>query len=134
MRNSYVLIGPVLSCLLVLAGPRLTQTLVGARHPATVTPPVTTVAQQLAQDESNDSNAGPQSYQPGEDNSAAGGDNSDQPNAQPGDESGDDSAQANPSDNDNGGESPQMNAGPGDSDNPEQNNQDSNDSQSSEGP
>ncbi len=133
VRNVYAPIGSVLSCLLVLMVPRLTNGRFAAPNPATVTPPVTITAQQFAQDDSNDPNTLQQPDQPGDDNSNASGDNYDQPNPQPGDESGDDPSQANPADG-NGDDSAQMNASPGDSnsDNADQSNQGSNDSQDSE--
>jgi hypothetical protein len=123
MRNVYLPIGAVLSVLLVLAAPRFSYRKVAGSILITARSPVGATAQQLAQDESNTGE------QPG-DNSNAAGDNSDQQNAQPGDDSGD-ASQANPSDDDNTGESPQMNATPGDSDsdNADQSNQDSDDQQ-----
>jgi hypothetical protein len=134
MRNVYLPIGAVLSCLLVTIVPHFPNARVSARELVTLPPPVTATAPQLAQqDESNDPNSGQQADQPGDENSNASGDSSDQPNAQPGDENGGDSSQAGPSDSDNGGDSPQMNANPDNSDNANQSNQDP-DSQNQQNP
>jgi hypothetical protein len=131
MRNFYIAMGSILSCLLVLVVPGFSNPQFGARNPVMVTPTGTITAQQLAQDDSSGSTAEPQPDQPNGDDSSANGDNSNQLNAQPGDESGYDAPQGNPSDSDNGGESPQMEANPDDSgnENSDQSSQNPDDSQ-----
>ncbi len=129
MRSIYVPMGLALSCLLVLAAPRFTNESGAARGLATVTAPVATIAQQLAQDDSNDSNTAQEPYQPGDD-SNAGSDNPDQSNPQAGDGNEGDSSQANPP-GDSGDGAQQMNPNPdsSDSDNADQSNQGSDNAQ-----
>jgi len=126
MRNACWLAGAGLSCLLLVAVPRTPNRRMTGRDLTTVTQPVTAAAQQLAQDESQNSNTGSPEYGEGDNSN-----NPYQPNAQSGGDNGDDSSQANSPSDDNGGDSGQMNAGPGDTDNSNQN-QNSDDSQNSE--
>jgi hypothetical protein len=103
MRSVYVLMGSVLSCLLVLMVPRLGNKRFLVPDLATVTPSVSAMAQQFAQEDQP---------QQGDDNNAN-GDNPDQPQA--GDENEGDAPQANPPDANDEGQ--QMNANPDDNDN-----------------
>jgi len=116
MRNVYLPIGAVLSFLLMPTGAFPNGGTPGDQAPAAAH--VIATAQQLAQEESNDSDANPQADQPENNDSSASNDNSDQPSAQPGDEN-EGSSQASSSD-ENLGE-PQMN--PEDTDSADQSNQ-----------
>ncbi|MBV8774953.1 MAG: hypothetical protein JO166_21860 [Deltaproteobacteria bacterium] len=129
MRKVYVAIGAPLSLFLVGGmSPSLNQRITASDLIAGKACN-TAVAQQLAQEEPNDSNMSPQ---PGDANSDINSDNSDQSGSPAGDES-NNSSQANPPD-DNSGESPQMSGNPDDSNNPDQNEQNPEDQQNQQNP
>jgi cytoskeletal protein RodZ len=112
MRIAYLLLGAALSFMLMLATlPNLVSATGG---PGNTARPTRSAAQQLAQEQSSDSDTNSQADQP--DDSSATNDNSDQPSAQPGDENSSSSSDSGPSD-DNSGESTQMNSNPDNTDN-----------------
>src|SRR2546429_4649819 len=121
MRNVYVPIAAFLSLLLVLVAPRFSNQLSTASDVLNGTERSRPTAQQLVQDDSNDSNVNPPQDQPGDSTGNGSSDSPDQLGSQPGDQNGD-MPQPTPPD-DNGGESPQMGANPDESNNPDQSEQ-----------
>jgi hypothetical protein len=106
MRIAYLPLGAALSFMLMLATlPNLVSATGG---PGNTARPTRSAAQQIAQEQSSDSDTNSQVDRP--DDSSGTNDNSDQPTAQPGDENSA-SSDSGPSD-DNSGESTQMNSNP----------------------